>query len=138
MKPLFPDLNLLTEVFKKRRDIQAVYLFGSVAAGKANARSDIDLGVVPRDPSAREKKLDLLAEITALGFNRIDLVFLDACDIVSRFEAVRQNKLLYCAEDFDAASYFSLTLRQYFDFLPYLNAQREAYKRRILQNGDKA
>jgi hypothetical protein len=60
---------------------------------------------------------------------------LDIRDIVVRFEAVRQNRLIYCAEGFDVGSFFSLTIRQYFDFLPYLKIQREAYKQRILQHG---
>ncbi|MCA1900000.1 MAG: nucleotidyltransferase domain-containing protein [Chloroflexi bacterium] len=135
MKPIFPDLSLLPEIFKKYPDIQAVYLFGSVASGKANSQSDIDLGVVPRGPSLREKKLDILADLTGHGFNNVDIVFLDIRDVVVRFEAVRQNRLIYCAEDFDAGSFFSLTIRQYFDFLPYLKIQREAYRQRILQNG---
>jgi uncharacterized protein len=135
MKPIFPDLNLLPEIFKKYPDIQAVYLFGSVANGKANSQSDIDLAIVPRNPSLREKKLDILADLTGHGFNNVDIVFLDIRDIVVRFEAVHQNRLIYCAEDFDAGSFFSLTIRQYFDFLPYLKIQREAYKQRILQNG---
>jgi hypothetical protein len=134
MKPNFPSLDLLPEIFKKYPEIQAVYLFGSVASGTANAQSDIDLAILPRAASLREKKLDVLADLTARGFNNIDIIFLDVRDIVARFEAIRQNRLIYCAPDFDAGSFFSLTIRQYFDFLPYLNIQREAYKQRILQN----
>lgn len=136
MKPNFPDLNLLPAVFKKYPEIQAVYLFGSVASGKANAQSDIDLGILPRNSSLREKKLDILADITARGFNNVDIVFLDTLDIVVKFEVIRHNKLIYRADDFDSGSFFSLTIRQYLDFLPYLNIQCEAYKQRILQNGD--
>lgn len=135
MKPIFPDLNLLPEIFKKYPDIQAVYLFGSVASGTENSQSDIDLAIVPRDSSLRDKKLDILTELTGHGFNNVDIVFLDIRDIVVRFEAVHKNRLIYCARDFDAGSFFSLTIRQYFDFLPYLKIQREAYKQRILQNG---
>lgn len=135
MKPNFPDLDLLPGIFKKYPDVQAVYLFGSVASGKANSQSDIDLAIVPRDSSLRDKKLDILADLTRSGFNNVDIVFLDIRDIVVRFEAVRQNRLIYCAPNFDAGSFFSLTIRQYFDFLPYLKIQREAYKHRILQHG---
>lgn len=135
MKPNFPDLNVLPEIFKAYPDIQAVYLFGSVASGQANSQSDIDLAILPNNSSLREKKLDILADLTSRGFNNIDIVFLDVRNIVARFEAVRQNRLIYCAPDFDAGSFFSLTIRQYFDFLPYLKIQREDYKQRILQNG---
>jgi hypothetical protein len=65
------------------------------------------------------------------------LVFLDRDDIVLQYEAVRQNVLVYQTEDFDRGEMYSRVIRQHFDFLTYLEVQREAYKRRILlgQNG---
>jgi predicted nucleotidyltransferase len=135
MKPIFPDLSRLTDIFNKYPAIQAVYLFGSAASGKTHPESDLDLGILPKDPSLRSQKLDILADLTRQGFNNVDVVFLDTKDIVIRFEAVRQNHLIYAAKGFDAGDFFSLTLRQYFDFLPYLKTQREAHKRRILQHG---
>lgn len=130
-----PDLDHLEKVFRKYPDIQAAYLFGSTASGKLHAESDLDLAIVPKKTSMREKKLDLLADLAREGFCDVDLVFLDTKDVVIKFESVRQNHLLYCAKDFDANAFFSLTLRQYFDFLPYLKTQREAYKRRVLHDG---
>lgn len=135
MKANFPDLKILPQVFEKYPDIQAVYLFGSVASGNTHTESDIDLAIVPLDKTLRSKKLDILADLTKNGFNSIDLVFLDTQDIILRFEAVRQNHLVYCRLNFDANSFYSLIVRQYFDFLPYLKVQREATKQRILQHG---
>jgi uncharacterized protein len=135
MKAKFPDLKILPQVFEKYPDIQAVYLFGSVASGNIHAESDIDLAIVPHDKTLRSQKLDILADLTKNGFNSIDLVFLDIQNIIIRFEAVRQNHLVYCHPNFDANSFYSLTLRQYFDFLPYLKVQRKATKQRILQHG---
>lgn len=131
----FPDLSLLPDIFKKYSGIQAVYLFGSAAAGKTHAESDLDLAIVPDDSSLRSERLELLTELARRGFSNVDLVFLDTNDVVLKFEAVHQNHLLYCKSDFDASNFFSLTLRQYFDFLPYLKIQREAYKRRVLHDG---
>lgn len=135
MKPIFPDLGKLTEVFKKYPAIQAVYLFGSAASGKIHSESDIDLGILPQNHSLRNQKLDILADLTQQGFNNVDIVFLDTKDIVIRFEVIRQNHLIYSVKGFEAGDFFSLTLRQYFDFMPYLKIQREAYKKRILQHG---
>ncbi len=132
---LFPDLNILPDIFKKYPGVQAVYLFGSGASGRLHAESDLDLAVYSDNPAVRARRLDILTELTRRGFNNVDLVFLDKNDIVLRFEAVRQNRLVYRAQDFDAGSFFSLVIRQYFDFAPYLKTQREAYKRRILHDG---
>ena len=128
----FPDLNLLPQIFAKYDEITAVYLYGSAATGKIHAESDLDLAIVPRDGRARRKKLEILTELARHGFDRVDLIFLDTDDIVMRYEAVAPNRLIYQTEDFDRGSYYSLTLRQYFDFEPYLRVQREAMKRRIL------
>ena len=130
-----PNLKRLTPIFHKYTDIQAVYLFGSTAAGKTHSESDLDLAILPGKASLRAQKLDILADLAREGFCNVDLVFLDTQDIVIKFESVRQNQLLYCAEDFDASAFYSLTLRQYFDFIPYLKTQREAYKRRVLHDG---
>lgn len=128
--PAFPDLSLLADVFKKYPRVQAAYLFGSAAGGKMHSESDLDIALTG-DADLRANKLDILTDLARIGFADVDLVILDKEDIVLRFEAVRKNRLVYRAENFDAGDFYSLTLRQYFDFLPYLKTQREAYKRRI-------
>lgn len=122
----------LAQVFQKYPDIQAVYLFGSQATGRPREESDLDLAIVPRHARLREKRLDILADLARHGFCNVDLVFLDTKDIVLQYEAVRENRLVYQAADFDRGTTYSRIVRMYLDFLPYLRVQREAYKRRIL------
>jgi predicted nucleotidyltransferase len=120
-------------VFEAFPDILAVYLFGSFAAARAKPGSDLDLAVVPASTETRKRRLELLTELARIGLDKIDLVFLDRHDLVLRYEALRPNCLIYARDDFDAGSYFSSTMRQYFDLLPHLHKQREAYRRRILE-----
>jgi len=127
-----PNLRRLTKVFANYPGIQAVYLFGSHAAGTARATNDLDLAIVPRSPTVRQRRLDILADLARHGFCNVDLVFLDTDDITLKYEAMRQNNVVYQTADFDRGTLYSLIVRQYLDFLPYLNVQREAYKRRIL------
>ena len=42
-----PNLKLLKNVFRNYPEIQAVYLFGSVASGNVHQESDIDLAIIP-------------------------------------------------------------------------------------------
>jgi predicted nucleotidyltransferase len=126
------DLQTLLEIFRKYPDVQAVYLFGSQAAGRANPESDLDLAIVPRHSRLQARRMDILADLARHGFDNVDLVFLDTDDIVLKYEAVRGNRLVYQAEDFDRGAMYSRVVRQYLDFLPYLQKQREAYKRRLL------
>lgn len=125
-------LQRLAEVFSHYPEIQAVYLFGSVAAGTARPESDLDLAIVPRHPNLRRKKLDILTDLARAGFDNVDLVLLDIDDIVLKYEAIRQNRLVYQTKDFDPEAMYSKIIRQYLDFQPYLEVQRHAYKRRIL------
>ena len=132
MRNRIPDLTLLPDIFKKYNDIKAVYLFGSHSTGKTHMESDIDLAIVPANSKVKDRKLELLTDLARHGFCNVDLVFLDINDIIIKFEAIRNNKIIYQSNDFDHGDYFSKVLRQYFDFLPYLNVQRQAYKERIL------
>jgi predicted nucleotidyltransferase len=127
-----PPLGMLKAIFGKYPGIQAVYLFGSSATGRARAESDLDLAVLADDAKLRARKVDILAELAANGFCNVDLVFLPDNDIVLQYEAVRLNRLLYQRPDFDGAATFSLVVRRYLDFQPYLKVQRKAYKQRVL------
>jgi len=129
---LHPSLEKLKIVFQEFQEIEAVYLFGSMAAGTVRAESDIDLAVYPGKESLRRKKIDILQRLANEGFCNVDLVFLNEKDIVLQYEAVRLNTIVYQRLEFDSGSFFSLIVRKYLDFLPYLQVQREAYKKRIL------
>ena len=88
--------------------------------------------ISPDTPKLRRTKLYILTELARLGFCNVDLLFMDRNDIVLQYEAVRQNILVYQAPGFDRGSTFSKIIRQYFDFYPYLTAQQDEYKKRIL------
>jgi len=109
-----------------------LYLFGSHAAGRSRADSDVDLAVVGSKAAFAAEELEILADLTAAGLDRIDLVCLDEADHVLRFEAVHANCLLHARPYFDHADCFTRILRVYFDFEPYLRIQCEAYKERVL------
>ena len=125
------DIRALKDVFQGYPSIQAVYVFGSMGSGKMHPESDLDLAIVSHSQALKKKKLQLLTELSNLGFCNVDLVFLDSEDIVLKYEAVRQNRLIYAIQDFDRGSMYSKVIRQYLDFAPYLETQRKAYKRRI-------
>ena len=129
------DLSPLPEIFKQFPDIQAVYLFGSGASKTMNAESDLDLGIKGKE-GIKDQQLDILTELARHGFCHVDLVFMNTNDIFMKYEIVRQRKILYKKEEFEANSYYSLIMRQYEDFYPYLKVQREAFKRRLLNDGN--
>jgi predicted nucleotidyltransferase len=131
---VLPDLKRLSSIFASYPDIEAVYLFGSTSTGRTHAESDLDLAVVLRPDAQSFPKLDILAKLAQAGFCNVDLVTLDTDDIVLKYEAVRQNRLIYRADDFDRGAFFSKIIRQFWDFRPFLEVQRRAYKQRTLND----
>ena len=121
----------LSSVFSNYPQIAAVYLFGSYAKGNQKKKSDIDLAITGRDLN-EELKLSLLTDLAKHGYCNVDLIFLDKVDLVTRYEAVYLNKIIYSTPGYDHGSFYSKIIRQYFDFYPFLEIQRAAYKNRLL------
>lgn len=130
------DTESVADIFKCFSSIEAVYLFGSHAEGRARADSDIDLAVVPRRDADAPDKPDLLTELARAGFDNVDLLILDAAQIASdyvlAYETVRLNRVINQTDDFARRTLYSGVVRQYLGFKPYLDVQREANKRRML------
>jgi hypothetical protein len=127
-------VRALVEVFRSYGEIQAVYVFGSTVSGTRRARSDLDLGILAGEARVSVRKLEILAELARRGFDNVDLVLLDRADLVVRYEAIRQNCLVYSRADFQRGAVYSKVVRQYLDLAPYLKRQRDAYKQRILRD----
>jgi len=122
----------LSEVFRRYPEIQAVYLFGSAAEGRARATSDLDLAIVSTTPHLRERKLDILTDLVREGFDNVDLVFVDEDrDLVLAYEAIRPNCLVFARPGFDRGATYSRIVRKYLDFEYFLRIQREALKHRV-------
>ena len=133
MDPSVDELKaIIAPILARYRAVEAGYLFGSRARGTASRDSDLDLALVGEASGLEAIKLDVLADLTVAGFDRVDLVCLDGADIVLAFEAVSPNCPIYLGKGFDHGSYFSRTLREYFDFEPYLRIHRQASKKRLL------
>ena len=128
------NLSILSKIFSRFPKIQAVYLFGSAASGEMHTESDLDLGIKGEE-GIKSQQLDILTELARHGFCHVDLVFLNTNDIFMKYEVVRHNHLLYRRKDFASSSFYSLIMRQYEDFYPYLKVQRKAFKRRLLNDG---
>lgn len=127
----FPSFDRLKEVFEQYPEIEAVFLFGSVAANTARNGSDLDLAVYPGSENLIKQKLDILAHLAENNFCCVDLIYLDCRDIVLNFEAIKYNYLVYVKPGFDRGALFSDIVRKYFDFQPYLRYQRQALKQRL-------
>lgn len=112
-----------------RRGLIAAWLFGSVARGTTDARSDVDVAVLFRRDPPRTlvgRQILMAADLEALLKRPVDLVVLNhaPCDLVHR--VLRDGRLLL---DRDPRSRVAFEVRrraEYFDLKPYLDLYRRA------------
>ena len=110
--------------------VRFAYVFGSVAAGTATARSDVDLGVSvrPRGTLLDDAQLhDAL--VAALGREDIDVVVLEDAPLWMRYRIVG-GRPVYSRDDVERVRHRAATELAYLDFKPYRDAYLAAVHER--------
>jgi predicted nucleotidyltransferase len=137
------DQNEIAEVIRRalqdKDDLVAVYLFGSVAAGRAHTLSDVDVAVLFRDGIAEESTFGRVLEIgTALESalsGLVDVVALNQAGPALCFQVLRNGRLVI-ERDRDARSLFVMrALGRYYDARPYLDYQNAQLVARLRREG---
>jgi len=121
-------LSPICEYLSNRKDVAAVYLFGSYGTKYQTALSDVDLAVLFVNPEMPdlESRLEIESALTKItGEDDINLVALNKAPITLQFEIVSQGRLLlkksYYLEDFK-----EYLFKRYGDFIIFLeNFNRE-------------
>jgi predicted nucleotidyltransferase len=94
------------------------YLFGSLAAGKPQPLSDVDIAVfLDQTLKTTEYKLGILGKlIDILRTDEIDLVVLNTAELPLIMNIIKNRKLIVDKSPFTRHGFESLTMRKYFDF----------------------
>lgn len=122
-----PNRNIFS-LRRYRYDIEAVYLFGSCAAGEVNPTSDVDIAILLKSGSVKQAarlRFALYADLSRLLHrNDIDLVILNTSrNLILQDTIVREGKLLYSADDEARITYEVRTMHMCIDF----KQQRKRY-----------
>ncbi len=117
--------DAIAELLQSHPSVEAAWLFGSVAAGTADAASDLDVGVLGPDPLSSEEKHRLIDQLAQTVGRPVDLIDLQATrgPIVGRI--LQEGTRLFC----DDTTLYANLLKQWWgdqaDWMPY--------RRRILK-----
>jgi predicted nucleotidyltransferase len=84
----------IAEALDRRFGVDALWVFGSEAMGRAQAESDLDLAVLFRTRPHAVELLDLRGEIAATMGRDVDLVDLEGASPVLAMQVLRNGKLL--------------------------------------------
>jgi uncharacterized protein len=110
----------------KKLGISIVYLFGSKAIGKGTPSSDIDIGVVFKNPSIAEDTRALYTILYELfsdlyPVSKLDIVFLQKTPLSLQYSAIKDGKVLFEEDPVLRADYEYRVINQYLDFRPVLD-----------------
>lgn len=107
----------------KELGITIIYLFGSAAKGTQGPLSDIDIGLVFKDPSVLEDTRAIYGEIydelaKLYPSSRLDIVFLQKSPLPLQYYAFKEGKIIYEENPVSTAGYEEMITRLYLDFTP--------------------
>jgi len=116
--------TLVKHILAALPDTQAIYLFGSAAAGRMRNDSDVDVAVLL--PHMRAKALGNLA-LSDLAFDLmkvlrrdVDLINLRLASTVLQKQVIEHGVVLFCADEYAREEFEMLTI----SFYQKLNEER--------------
>ena len=130
-----PSAQAVSRVVSRRREIQAAYIFGSVAHGRTHPDSDIDIAVllgrpIP-DARAVNYRLGLARDLgVALGRNDVQLVILNQAPPLLAHRVLSQGTLVFERSRSARVRFQVQTASRYADHVPAL----ERHVRRLKQD----
>jgi len=88
----------LISIFRRRKKIAAVYLFGSMATGKDRRGSDVDLAIISKKSISSNDRLRLEAELSGILQRDVDLVVFGQATPLLQHQILKYGRLV-CEND---------------------------------------
>lgn len=122
-----------------RREIQAAYIFGSVATGRARPDSDVDIAVLVdrRVPPARmlPYRLKLMADLgSALHRSDVEVVILNLAPPLLAHRVLSKGRLVFERSASARVRFQVRTASRYFDLIPMFETHLR-YLKKSVQKG---
>jgi predicted nucleotidyltransferase len=119
---------------KSRPDVQAAYIFGSVATGRARRDSDIDVGVLVSDKVMRgdpfQYRLELMTDLMSiLKRDDVDLILLNEAPPLLAHRVLKNGKLIFERSASARVAFQVRTVNRYLDTQPMRNLYLDYLKK---------
>ena len=126
----------ITTYFKNKKEVIAVYLFGSYAEGKDRDLSDIDIGIL-LDRNNREffneRKNDYIVELGRLMRKDIDPVILNSASEGLLRQVFSKGKCIVVNDSRKLARYKMVMFAMIAEFAYYRNQMQSGLIRKIME-----
>jgi len=132
-------LEIIEELNIKKNTEMAI-LFGSQARGDYKNSSDVDIALLMEEEFLKNKNiLDFRSKLISVFSSEIkkdcDIILINQAPPLLKYQIVKYGRKIYMDQDFDYSSFFSLTLKEYFDFKFYQDFQNKMLLQRIKKAG---
>ena len=128
----FMDRQLIIkELLEAIPELQAVYIFGSMASGDIHVNSDLDLAILSTAAIDDVLLWDLSQQLAVQLGHDIDLVDLLKASTVMRMQIISTGQLLFCADDSAISTFADYVYSAYTRF----NLERRDILHDIQQRG---
>ena len=121
----------LVEYFKERPEIDAAILFGSLANGKFNEKSDVDIAVHSKEELTYDALAEMQVTLSLLCKREIDIADLSKAEGLFLYKIMTSGERLKFNHDV-FHKYIMKALYFYEDFLPIQRSCREEKIRRVV------
>jgi len=118
-KELPSEITDVTAFLRQQEDVQLAILFGSLAAGKVNQESDIDIAIKKKQPLSAEEKIELISQLALITGRAVDLVDLSTVGEPLLGQVLKYGKRL-TGTDTALAEISLKHLYAQADFVPYV------------------
>jgi predicted nucleotidyltransferase len=133
------DLSRFAAYFEKQPDILVAYLFGSMARGEANERSDVDIAVLlPAEFDSEailSRRLEILNAIGDFVDREVQVTALNQVSPFFAYQVVKEGHVVYEKDKASRVEFEVRAMKRYFDFKPILEYQNRALIRSIKEAG---
>ena len=117
------SIKRIIDYFRARKEVSALYLFGSAAKGRQNAGSDIDVAVLVDEKKLQEKNFDILrrdyyAASPRLTLGSMDIVILNTAPPHLKHRILKTGSLLFDRNRKLRVKFAANAILEYLDYKP--------------------
>lgn len=117
------DINRAIEYFRQRDEVSALYLFGSLVAGRQHEESDLDLAVLVDERKLKQVNYEALKRAyyaASAGFSLriVDIVVLNVAPPCLKHQVLKTGKVLFDRNRRLRVRFTERAIMDYLDFKP--------------------
>ena len=133
--------KIISDYFKNKDEVIAVYLFGSYACGKNQPFSDIDIGILLNridQKFANQQKMRYLTELSRIIRKDVHPVILNSASEVLMKQIYSKGRCILINDSKKLAKYKMTMYARIADFAYYLNKMQKGFIRRTMEEAKRA